>query len=117
MQTLESIVNYYSKVVPTWKSDPKQTKEHNDRAKDISKNDFKSIGRKVFKLCIAKNGIEEEYICNLLKQNCSCKNYLKYKTCPHLVAAYKHFSDKEKKFVSPSKRGRTKIKGKCYERD
>ena len=33
----------------------------------IFQNDFKSIGQKVFKLRIDKNGIEEEYICNLFK--------------------------------------------------
>ena len=53
------------------------------------------------------HGIEEEFTCNLAKKSCNCKNYLKYKICPHLLAANELVAEIEKvKLVNFPKRGR-----------
>ena len=52
---------------------------------------------------------EKVYIIHLGRSKCSCRKWLKYKVCKHLLAADRIFSAKlvKDQFINKPKRGRT----------
>jgi hypothetical protein len=110
MQVIEKIVKlakYYSVNQETFATDPTPTLETVKAAKLLSKNPkcFKSIDRDTL-VCTGSN--DQKYKINTEKRICSCRSYLKWKTCAHLIGYDMIVYNDSNNFATKPKRGRKK---------
>ena len=108
MQTIDKIVKlakYYSVSQEDFETVPAPTVETIKSAKMLAKNGkcFKRIDRETF-ICTDSSGKEAKF--NIKNKTCSCRYFLKWKTCAHLIGYDTMVYNNLNNFASKPTRGR-----------